>query len=346
VKILVVMLSVAFAGTERHAVELANEMSCQGHDVAMLLRRQPSELHRLAQYRALRSAISPRIPVFLASRVMPRFALWRALVRFRPDIVHAHSERAVRITSRYAARVPLIATVHMHFRGRDFMRCDGLICLTETEARGIVPEYPGSRFVIGNWVRPHQRPSDAILAARRTEFGIAADDYVVGTVARLDPGKGIADLITAFHAANLAASRLMIVGDGSQRAELESLVARLGLADRVTFTGFRSDVRDLYFLMDVFVLNSVSELYGLVVLEAAASGLPVIAAATSGTTAIAETLKLELIQPGSPALMTNALLKVYQQLAPAYDMSSFAVEQKVRDTVDAYRAVIAARSAT
>jgi glycosyltransferase involved in cell wall biosynthesis len=339
------MLSVGFAGTERHTVELANELSRQGHDVAMLLRCRPSEPHRHMAYDTLRSAIAARIHVFVASRAIPAFALWRALMRFGPDIIHAHHERAVRLASRFSRRVPVIGTVHFHFTERDFSGCDGLICLTEAESENIPSSYHGLVRVISNWVRPHRRPSEATLTARRSEFGIAAGDYIVGAVARLEPVKGLAELIVAFQAARLGSSRLVIAGDGSQRAALEHLVASLALGGRVIFTGFRGDVRDLYFLFDLFVLNSFDEAYPLAILEATASGLPVIATALPGPIAMAETLPIELVQAGKPNLLVAALHKMYRRPAPAYDMSGFGVEAKVHATVAAYERVIAAKRA-
>jgi glycosyltransferase involved in cell wall biosynthesis len=324
-------------------VELANELSRQGHDVAMLLRRRPRESHRQMAFDKLRSAVCAQIWVFEASRATPVVGLWHALAVFRPDIVHAHHERAVRLASRHARRTPVIATIHAHFTTKDFSACDGLICLTDTEANDIPRSYRGLVRVICNWVLPHERPAEAILAARRAEFGIAAGDYVVGAVCRLEPVKGVAGLVIAFHAAGLPSSRLLLVGDGSLRTELEQLAARLGLGDRVTFAGFRHDVRDLYYLFDVFVLNSLDEPFGLVVLEAAASGLPVIATATPGPLAMAETLPLELLRPGDPDLLAAALARVRGRSPPAYDLSDFTVEAKVQATVAAYRQVIDAK---
>lgn len=344
-RILVAMLSVGFAGTERHAVELANELSRQGHDVAILLRCRPSEPHRHMAYDTLRGAIASRIRLFVASRAVPALALWRALMQFRPDVIHAHHERAVRLASRYSRRVPVIGTVHVHFREQDFAGCDGLICLTEAEAQNIPVSYRGLVRVIGNWVEPHQRPSEATIVARRIELGIDATDYVIGAVGRLEPIKGVAELIVGFHTSRLKGCRLVVVGDGSQRPALEKLVASLDLEDHVIFTGFRPDVRDLYFLFDLFVLNSADEPFGLVVLEAAASGIPVVATATPGPVAMAETLPLELIPVGCPTLLVAALHKMYGRSAPDYDMSGFRVEAKVHVTIAAYRQVIAAKRA-
>lgn len=144
-KILVALLSIGFAGTERHAVELANEPA---HEVAIPLRRRPPEPNRRAAYAMLRGGILPRIPVFLALRSMLVLALWYALIKFRPEIVHAHHERAVRIASRHSGRIPVPGAVHVHFSARDFMRCDGVIGLTAAELSAIPPTFAGVVAVI------------------------------------------------------------------------------------------------------------------------------------------------------------------------------------------------------
>ncbi len=305
---MIVQLSVGFAGTERHAAELANGLAPH-IDVAVLLRVRPGEAHRQAEYMALRAAIAPGIPVFLSSRATPWFGLWRALWRFRPDLIHAHHERSARIASSYAQwfGVPVIATVHVHYRARDFGRCSALIVLTEAERARASAAFPRKVALIENWVMPHSPPDAVRLAALRRTFGIADDGFVIGTVGRLEPIKRVGGLIAAFYKAGLERSRLIIVGDGSERAALEAEVTRLGLDGQVRFTGFRADARDLYALFNVFAQNAADEPYGLVILEAAASGVAVIATATDGARTIAANLPITLIPIDGGAALVDAL---------------------------------------
>ncbi len=339
-RVLVALLSVGFAGTERHALELANALSDRC-DVALLLRERPREAHRQAAYDALLRSIKPGLRVFFASRAMPVLGLWRALARFRPDLIHAHHERSARIASRYAFGVPVLATVHMHFRARDFMRCNGLICLTPAEAAALPHDYAGARFVIGNWVMPRPRPSAEALQSLRDSLGIRPDDYVIGTVARLEPVKGLDGLIAAFHAAALPRSRLAIVGQGSQQAALARLAQQLGLGARVVFTGFQADARGLYPLFDLFVLNSSDEPYGLAILEAAAAGVPAIATSTVGATVIAEHLPLRLVPVGSQPALVQAMREAWSQRQPPAmpDLNQFSIERRVAEILAAYRQV-------
>ncbi|HEX3992441.1 MAG TPA: glycosyltransferase, partial [Acetobacteraceae bacterium] len=110
---------------------------------------------------------------------------------------------------------------------------------------------------------------------RRTQ---AQNPPVIGTVAALRPEKNIGRLIRAFAAAvRECPARLVIVGDGPERLSLTALAAEQGVADLVTFTGQRDDTPSLYAGFDLFALTSDTEQMPLSVIEAMASGLPVVA---------------------------------------------------------------------
>ena len=102
-------------------------------------------------------------------------------------------------------------------------------------------------------------------------------ELVIGTIAALREEKNIARLIQAFaEAQKTVPARLIIVGDGPERPALTALAARLGLTDRVEFAGHRLDTPDFYARFDVFALSSDTEQMPLSVIEAMASGLPVV----------------------------------------------------------------------
>ena len=103
---------------------------------------------------------------------------------------------------------------------------------------------------------------------------------VIGTVAALRPEKNVGRLIRAFHCATAhTPARLVIVGDGPQRAELETLAAELGLTENVHFIGHVSKPDSLLRAFDVFAMSSDTEQMPISLLEAMAAGLP--AAATN-----------------------------------------------------------------
>jgi glycosyltransferase involved in cell wall biosynthesis len=115
----------------------------------------------------------------------------------------------------------------------------------------------------------------------RAELGLPSDEPVVAAVSRLEPVKGIAILIQALtHVDHVL---LAIVGDGPDRAALESLAGYLGVANRVHWAGHRRDVSRLLPAFDILVQPSLHEGLPNTILEAMAVGLPVVATAVGGT---------------------------------------------------------------
>ena len=128
---------------------------------------------------------------------------------------------------------------------------------------------------------PFDRPIDTTNI--RAEFGIPEDTLVIGHVGRFESQKNHQFLleIAAEVAAREPNLRLLLIGIGSLRPEIEQKAAQMGLADRVIFLGARPDVpRIMSGLMDIFLFPSLYEGLGLVLIEAQAAGLPCIFADT------------------------------------------------------------------
>jgi glycosyltransferase involved in cell wall biosynthesis len=101
---------------------------------------------------------------------------------------------------------------------------------------------------------------------------------VIGTIAALREEKNLPRLLRAFsRLVETVPARLVVVGDGPQRPALSALATELGIADRVEFAGYSHDTPAFYTRFDVFALSSDTEQMPLSVIEAMASGLPVVA---------------------------------------------------------------------
>lgn len=147
-----------------------------------------------------------------------------------------------------------------HNLRRQFERCFG--------ARGSVR-------VIGLGVAcPGTRPD---RASARSRLGIGLSEFVVGFVGRLDPCKDLGFLFDAIaQAGQDVCDRVLIVGDGSDRDRLDGMARTAGIGHRIIWAGASTTPFDFYPAMDVLVLPSVYEAFGQVLLEAMASGIPVI----------------------------------------------------------------------
>ncbi|APZ93706.1 glycosyltransferase [Fuerstiella marisgermanici] len=134
----------------------------------------------------------------------------------------------------------------------------------------------------------------------RQEFGFAADDFVAVQVARLHELKDHQTALKAIDEARQTAPniRLLIVGDGDERAAIEQTIAQLNLADHIKLAGTRSDIADLLAASDAFLLSSISEGIPLTIIEAMAACLPVVSTAVGGIP--------EMITQGNSGFLADA----------------------------------------
>jgi glycosyltransferase involved in cell wall biosynthesis len=118
--------------------------------------------------------------------------------------------------------------------------------------------------------------SEAERQQTREQFGIAAETYVIGALGRLDTNKRV-DLTIEAAAPMLGRHcKILVVGRGDDQARLAATAARLGVAEYVIFAGYQADTRAMLAGFDLYVAASCQETFGLSVLEAIASGLPVL----------------------------------------------------------------------
>ena len=270
--------------------------------------------------------------------------LRRILKQEQAQIVHAHGLKAALITA--AALAPrrhphFLFTAHnalpqssSRFTGwastlvqRWMFNCMSTIISVSDSVRSQITRYvpEGKVLTIYNGICSSQFGECPVEVSRRS-LDLQEEDQVVGTVARLIPGKGVSTLLEAVSlvAKILPRLHLVVVGDGPERAKLEAYSRRLGLADRVRFLGWREDVPTLMAGWDCFALPSLSEGFNLSVLEAMASRLPVV---VSDLPALREAVIHGkggfLVLPGSAPDLAAALLQVLKDPAKAKTMGAF-----------------------
>ena len=229
------------------------------------------------------------------------WSLSRVIREFGPDVIHVHLSRdlaLVRMALAFCGLRPAVI-LHKHIASagnkRDFLHrylyggVDKVLAVSEFVRRSLLascPLEPGDVEVLFNGVDTRDFISAAELGPQerkriRAELGADDSSVLVGVIGRLDPRKGQQWLIRA--AAVLAGSgrelRYALIGASEQgcRAELEALVGELELGDVIKFTGHRTDSRRLYASLDVLVVPSFEEAFGLVAVEGMLSRLPVVA---------------------------------------------------------------------
>ena len=145
----------------------------------------------------------------------------------------------------------------------------------------------------------------------REELDLSAEATVLGFAGRIDKVKRIDLLLRAFREvlAHLPRARLVIAGEGTLKAEMQTLAGTLGISHAVRWPGFHRNVPRLLAAIDVYVQSSVNEGLSLSILEAMAAGKPVVATSVGGASeVIADGETGILVPPGSAAAMAAAVL--------------------------------------
>jgi glycosyltransferase involved in cell wall biosynthesis len=294
--------------------------------------------------------------------------------RLRPDIVHTHSSKAG-IVGRIAARlahVPhVVHTVHgwgFHPRQRWAERAlyqtleracaplaDALVVVAEpNRAQGLALGIgrPEQYHLIrsGIEIAPYAAAPDE-RERMRAALGIAPHEFVFGNVGRLSEQKSPLDLVAAFVAVatRRPEARLVLVGDGPLKGDVERMIREAGLGARVHLAGLRRDVPAFLGAFDAFVLSSRWEGLPRVMPQAMAAGLPLIATATDGTPeAVREGETGWLVAPADPAALADRMERLLADPARARAMGArgkecvaeFSAERMVERLETLYRELV------
>lgn len=344
-RVLHVMKITGIAGAENHLLTLLAGLRERGIDARFLLlvgRKNPVDSFVAAADRL--GIPSERMVIYSHAdlTLIPR--LWRAFRRYQPDIAHIHLMHAdlYGIPAARLARVPVVITGRHNddaFRRRTPLRQLNHILWRWVDAGTVISDSVGrfSQEVEGapasrlhtipygldlHWTDAERR---TMRAEKRAEIGLGSEDQVLGMACRLTEQKGVLYAIRAFAqiVADFPTARLVIAGDGPQRVMLGKEAGRLGILDRVCFLGWRDDARQLLAAFDVFLVPSLWEGFGLVLLEAMAQRLPVIGSTAGAIPEVVVNGETGLlVPPADPdalagamaALLRDRLLRLYMGL--------------------------------
>ncbi len=248
------------------------------------------------------------------------------------DILHCHGYKS-NFYGYLASRglVPAIATNHnwirSHWKLRLYCfidsrfiirRFDSVVAVSEDiknemAGRGI----PGEKMrVIDNGVDMQRFMGRGRSPGLRKSLGMGSSAVVIGTAGSLKPVKGHGILLRAAREVLDSTDkdiRFLIVGGGELEKDLMDEARELVLEERVVFTGYRKDVEDLLSCLDIFVLPSLREGLPMVVLEAMASGKPVVATRVGAVPRVVEGGGCGLIvEPGDAGALASALMELVE----------------------------------
>jgi glycogen synthase len=350
-------------GLGRHVVELTQALAKHGVTLSVVtpLMRGGEPAEQVAPGVFVRRAVPPMMEEyeFFAFVNHTAFQLERTALELRNDIgrfdlIHTHDwlGAAAGIALKQLWRIPLVATVHATERGRgrgmlmgrNAQQINDLEWRLTYEAWRVIV---CSRFMADQMADYFQLPADKIdlvpngvivgpdqfsepreRKAFRRRF-VADDEQLVFYVGRIVYEKGLHVLIEAWpQIAAHAKARLVIAGIGSYLETLQAEVAARGLSEQISFIGFISDEEreQLYRVADVAVFPSLYEPFGIVALEAFATGCPLVVSATGGLSEVVQDGRTGLVvPPGDTSALAEAVVETIKQPRAARSRAAIAM---------------------
>lgn len=317
-----------------------------------LINRIPAERFRhaiicLTDYSDFRHRIQRSdVPVFALNKPpgnspITQFKLWRLLKRLRPDIVHTRNPAALE-GMLPAALAGISVRIHGE-HGRDVGDLDGSNRKNQLWRRLLNP-FVHHYIAVSRDLESYLKQKIAVLPARVTQIHNGVDcakfhpagerreqlpcvgfagpeQFVIGTVGRMQEVKDPLTLARAFVLLKQGMPwaeqrlRLVMIGDGPLRERVRTLLANAGLAQYAWLPGERDDVSRIMRSFDLFVLPSLAEGISNTILEAMASGLPVLATAVGGNPELIEAGVTGTLVPRDDAESMARAMRAYAESA-------------------------------
>ncbi len=293
-------------GVVTSVINIKKGLELRGHEVRILTLAQDTSSYEKDGVYYIGSLNSGWVYPGTRIRLKIPHAFMRDIVRWNPDIVHSQCEFSTYGCAKKISRIcgaPLVHTYHTVYEDYTHYFCPSkklgtfLVSkfsrhvLNHTDAV-IAPSYKVGRLLERygvstpvsiipsgiDIVRYSHQPTGHWIDSKRSEYGLDGGELRLIYVGRLAKEKNIGELLDMMAGCRELPVKLLIVGDGPAREEIEEHCERLGLMDKVSFTGMISPdkVGEYYHIGDVFVNASTSETQGLTYVEAMAAGLPML----------------------------------------------------------------------
>jgi len=326
VNILFLSTHINTGGITSYLFTLAKGLTKRGHSVHMASSGGNMEKEFLsAGVRIInlnirtKSELDPRI--YLALKSLKQYIKENSI-----DIVHAQTRITQVMGSllKKSTGQPFVSTCHGFFKtrlSRKLAPCwgDAVIAISSAVQHHLAADFRVDQHKIhliesGIDLNEFTPVDETMRTQHRNRFNLGKEP-IIGMIARLSDVKGPDILIEAMHGVlrHVPNAKLLLVGEGKMEGELRTMVKRLELDEHVRFFSVVNHTREMLPLFDIFAMPSRQEGLGLSIMEAQATGLPVIATRVGGIPSLIEDGKTGiLIEPENSEALAEAIVKLFE----------------------------------
>ncbi len=303
-----IVLYPTFGGSGVVATELGKALAEKGHEIHFITYSQPVRLGSFRDNIFYHEVVVSNYPLFefqpyeteLASKMVD------VVEHEGLDLLHVHyaiphasaAFMAQQILSSRGVNIPFITTLHgtdITLVGRDksfepvitfcLNQSNAVTAVSESLKRDTYAHFDTKRTieVIPNFIHNIDEDSSTAIDFEKRRKYARDEEKIIVHVSNFRKVKRVEDVVHIFHEVNKSTNaRLLLIGDGPERYNVERLCRELGTCDRVMMVGKIRDAAELMKVSDLFLLPSETESFGLAALEAMAVGVPVISSNTGG----------------------------------------------------------------
>ncbi len=360
-KVIHIITTINRGGAENHLKDLISTQVEKGYHIKVLYLKGDGYWREEFESKGI-EVIGPNIRHYHS--ILFNRRLRATILRSCPDIIHAHLGPAELYTFFNLLgmnKARLIISKHNDKRFAPIVFGNALMKMVARRAQKVIAISDATReYFIVKGISPsklktihygidsnqftHSRQED--VQSIRRAWKIGEGELLFGTLARLVPQKSLDTMLRAFQLYSSKTSKpakLVLVGRGPLEKKLKLAVKALNIEKNVIFAGFRTDVPELLNALDVFLLSSIHEGFGLVLIEAMSAGTPIIATRVS---AIPEVLGEAgmMVEPKNEEQMAEAMLQMelerqrimYRRLGLERVKKAFTLEKMFEETHQVY----------
>jgi glycosyltransferase involved in cell wall biosynthesis len=344
VKILRIIARLNIGGPAIHTILLSRELNRIGYHTILVKGSEgqtEGNMIDLAEAKGVKPVVIPELgrEIGFKNDLIALYKIYKLIKKEKPDIVHTHTAKAGTLgrVAAWIARVPVILhTFHGHvltgYFGRVkswvFVQIEKLLARTSTKVITLSDEL--KRELIDMGIGDVRKIEVVPLGLElkqffenekhrgefKKELGLPEDTLLVSIIGRLVQIKGhVYFLETAKRVSSESGVqspvKFLIVGDGELREELEEYAKELDIVNSVIFTGFRKDLSRIYADIDILMLTSINEGTPVSIIEAMASGKPVIATGVGGVPSLVKDgINGFMVKPGDINALSDATIRL------------------------------------